>query len=297
MSLGALLKAADRARRDVQRGRLPGSNIGLLVTVNRLQEAAPELLASYVRDDFSLGRISARVQAANADQLAADAPEIRRAVAEMTQELEEKNLELQLEPTGFVILMDDMRTYLIQSQVRSVIAAFAMINFVLLIVFFAPSLIEIPRGPLLATTKRVGAALFRSGVLTLFSMIPNVGPIILGVALMAALNIQLDPGTIMIATVALGLVVDDTCHFVVRLRAFVAAGMSLPDAVAETMNQTGRPIILTSVILSLGFATLLLGSFTPTLCFGLVSAFVLLAALAADLLVLPAALLVLRPRV
>jgi predicted RND superfamily exporter protein len=100
----------------------------------------------------------------------------------------------------------------------------------------------------------------------------------------------------MIATVALGLVVDDTCHFLVRLRTHIGNGMDLPDAIAKTMHQTGRPIILTSVILATGFAILVLGSFTPTVWFGLVSAFVLLIALVADLIVLPAALLVLRPK-
>ena len=98
----------------------------------------------------------------------------------------------------------------------------------------------------------------------------------------------------LIATIALGLVVDDTCHFLVRLRTHISRGMSLPEAIAETMKQTGRPIILTSIILSTGFMILVLGSFTPTLCFGLVSAFVLLVALVADLVVLPPALLLLR---
>ena len=113
---------------------------------------------------------------------------------------------------------------------------------------------------------------------------------------MVVLGIQLDPGTVMIATIALGLVVDDTCHFLVRLRRFTKHGQELPAAVAETMRQTGRPIILTSVILTSGFGVLTLGSFTTTFCFGVVCAFVLLTALVADLVVLPAALLLLRPR-
>jgi predicted RND superfamily exporter protein len=139
--------------------------------------------------------------------------------------------------------------------------------------------------------------LFRSWKLALFSMIPNVGPILLGLALMAALEIPLDPGTVMIATIALGLVVDDTCHFLVRLRREVRDRKPLDDAIAETMRRTGRPITLTSFILAAGFAIIMLGSFTTTVSFGLVSAFVLLTALVADLVVLPAALLVFRPKV
>ena len=95
-----------------------------------------------------------------------------------------------------------------------------------------------------------------------------------GLAFMVVFRIRLDSGTVMIATIALGLVVDDTCHFLVRLRQRTRMQESLPEAIAETMRQTGRPIILTSVILVLGFAVLTLGSFTPTVCFGLVCSFV-----------------------
>ena len=269
MSFGGLLKEADRVQSGRARGQLPRSNLALSVAIRGMQRAAPERLASHVQDDFCLGRISARVQGANADRLVAEAPQVKRRVEE---QVNDPDLQLLVEPTGFVILMDEMRKYLIRSQIASVAAAFAAITLVL-------------------------AALFRSWKLAIFSLIPNVGPILMGAAFMAALDIRLDPGTVMIATIALGLVVDDTCHFLVRLRTFAAKGMSLPEAIARTMEQTGRPIIYTSVILVAGFSVLLLGSFTPTVCFGLVSAFVLSVALAADLLVLPAALLAIRPRV
>ena len=63
------------------------------------------------------------------------------------------------------------------------------------------------------------------------------------------------------------------------------------------MRQTGRPITVTSVVLASGFSILLLGNFTPNIYFGLVSTVIILAAVIADLVVLPAALLVVRPRI
>jgi len=245
-SLASLLKDVDGMGNPDREGRLPRSPIGLLWTRKALEMAAPELLASRVRNDYSLGRISVRVKSADADKLAALGPQIEDVVRNKI-------------------------TYLIRSQITSVLVAFGTITVVLL-------------------------ALFRSWKLALFSMIPNVGPIVLGLALMVALGIQLDPGTVMIATIALGLVVDDTCHFLVHLRRYVGQQMDLPEAIALTMQRTGRPIILSSLILAAGFAALLLGSFHPTIWFGLVSAFVLLVALVADLVVLPAALVVLRPK-
>ena len=266
-SFATYLKEVDRVRHPGRGpGRLPRSDFDLLRATRIMQLTAPDLLDSQVQDDFSLGRISVRVKAIDADRLASLAPDIENWVVENVE-----GPDLKVEGTGFVKLMDDMRNYLIRSQVTSVILAFAAITLLL-------------------------CALFRSWKLALFSMIPNVGPIVMGLALMSVLDIRLDPGTVMIATIALGLVVDDTCHFLVRLRTYVRRGMDLRAAIAETMKRTGRPIILTSIILSSGFAVLLLGSFTPTVSFGLVSAFVLLTALVADLVVLPATLLILRPK-
>ena len=268
VSFGNLLKEANRVRRNQPNGlgKLPSSNWDLVVAKNLMQKASPDLLDSYVQDNGNLGRISVRVQAVNADSLVAKAPEIENLVRTQVN-----GPNLHVEPTGFVIMMQNMRSYLIRSQITSILLAFATITLMLMI-------------------------LFRSWKLALFSMIPNLGPIVLGLALMVVAGVRLDPGTVMIATIALGLVVDDTCHFLVRLREQTRYGKALPEAIAETMQQTGRPIILTSLILAAGFAALILGSFTPTLCVGMVSTFVLLMALVADLVVLPAALLIIRPK-
>jgi len=258
-----LLKEVQRVRHG--RGRLPPARrVGIAMRI--ANKVAPETFNSYVQDDYCLGRITARVQSADADLLVAQAPEIE---AKILSELDAP--ELRLEVTGFVKLMDDMRSYLIRSQVFSILLAFVTITLVMLV-------------------------FLRSWKMALFSMIPNLGPILAGLVLMAVLKISLDPGTVMIATIAMGLVVDDSCHFLVRLREQSRLQSNLLDAIAETMNQTGRPIILTSLILASGFAALILGSFTPTICFGLVSAFVLLTALFGALVVLPAALLVFHPR-
>jgi predicted RND superfamily exporter protein len=114
---------------------------------------------------------------------------------------------------------------------------------------------------------------------------------------MAVLGIGLSPGTIMIGAIALGLVVDDTVHFLVSLRRELARDPDLDAAITATFRTSGRPIILTSVILMAGFAVMMVGSFNPSIQFGAVSALVIGYALLADLLLLPAALRVMRPNV
>jgi hypothetical protein len=138
--------------------------------------------------------------------------------------------------------------------------------------------------------------LMRSLRLGLFSMIPNLLPIVFGIAFMGLAGIPLDPGTVMIGAIALGIVVDDTVHFMVRLRRHLAAGDDVTVAIRGGIAEVGRPIIITSMVLVTAFLMLMLASFTPNIHFGLVAAVVILVALLADLVLLPAALVVLRPR-
>jgi len=99
----------------------------------------------------------------------------------------------------------------------------------------------------------------------------------------------------MIGSIALGLVVDDTVHFMVRLRRNISK-YDMETAVKNSMEETGRPIILTTLILTAGFFTLGFGSFLPNIAFGIISGVVILCAVIADLVLLPAILLTLKPR-
>ena len=98
----------------------------------------------------------------------------------------------------------------------------------------------------------------------------------------------------MIASVAMGLVVDDTCHFLVSVRSRMRRGDTLERSIEKAMSGAGRAIIVTSLILASGLSVLAVGSFAPSMYFGVVTAAVILVALVADLVVLPAALLVFR---
>jgi len=121
-------------------------------------------------------------------------------------------------------------------------------------------------------------------------MIPNLLPILLTLGLMPMLGIPIDVGTVMIASVALGLVVDDTIHFLYRLKLEIKQTQEIKSAINDTIHITGRAIILASLALSLGFLALLFASFKPVFHFGILSGIVILLALAFDLIVLPAIL-------
>jgi len=221
---------------------------------------------STIQDNYSVSRMTGRVRLTNSEELAKSVPSMEKKLA-----TDFANEDVKVSLTGFIKLMSSMEQYLLKSQLRSFLVAFIIITLMLW-------------------------GLLRSFKLALFSMIPNFTPICVGLGAMSMLGIPLDPGTVMIGGLALGLVVDDTVHFLVRFRRKLDSNHSMATAVAETITEVGRPIAVTSIILSVSFLILLLGSFTPNIHFGGVTSIVVILALIADLLVLPAAIYLIKPR-
>jgi predicted RND superfamily exporter protein/signal transduction histidine kinase len=140
-----------------------------------------------------------------------------------------------------------------------------------------------------------GSALATSVWWALVGMIPNILPVVATLGAMGLWGIPLDVGTIMVGAIVLGIAVDDTIHFISHYRSERDGGASARDAIATTMRRAGRAIITTSCALALGFFALTLSSWQSIASFGLLSGIAILAALAADLFVLPALILGLSP--
>ncbi|WP_018873782.1 RND family transporter [Thioalkalivibrio sp. ALJ16] len=132
--------------------------------------------------------------------------------------------------------------------------------------------------------------MWRSVPVAVFSMVPNLAPVAMIFALMGVLGIWLDMATAMIASVAIGIAIDDTIHLLHGYRQRRQAGSPIAWALARTYRRTGRAITATTLVLVGQFVLLALSDFQPTAAFGLLTAFGLIAALLFDLLVLPALL-------
>jgi predicted RND superfamily exporter protein len=133
--------------------------------------------------------------------------------------------------------------------------------------------------------------LWRSFRQALLCMIPNLSPILLIFIFMGIFNIWLDMATAMIASVAVGIAVDDTIHvfhgFIKRYK-----GGSRPvTSLVRTFNQAGRAVLTTTIILCAQFLVLTTSEFIPTGNFGLLTSIGLVAALLFDLMILPALLI------
>lgn len=124
----------------------------------------------------------------------------------------------------------------------------------------------------------------RSFRLTLLSMIPNTLPVLVTLGFMGFMGIPLGTATVMISCIAIGIAVDDTVHFIARYRRELGRN---PDPVRRTILSTGQAILFTTIVFSGGFLVFAFSSFEPTRHFGLLTAFAMIAALIADLLLLP----------
>jgi len=127
----------------------------------------------------------------------------------------------------------------------------------------------------------------RSG---LVSMVPNLVPIIMTLALMVLVDIALDMFTLMFGCIAIGIAVDDTIHFIAGFRRYFAQTGDSAQAVDLTLQTTGRALLFTSVVLTLGFSVFLFSSMANLQSFGMLTAFAVAIAFVLDVTVTPALL-------
>tara|TARA_B100000686_G_scaffold111291_1_gene118602 strand:- start:58999 stop:61245 length:2247 start_codon:yes stop_codon:yes gene_type:complete len=137
------------------------------------------------------------------------------------------------------------------------------------------------------------AVLFRENSILFASLITNLVPICTVLGIISWLGISIRPPTAMTFSVALGIAVDDSLHFLLRFRKELKKGLNRVEAIQSTIINTGSALMVTTTVLVSGFSVLLLSSFLPTYQFGLLSATMIGVALLCDITLLPALCLVL----
>lgn len=174
--------------------------------------------------------------------------------------------------TGTLPILSDTITKSIQSSIESYIIAFGVI--VILMIIFLGS--------------------FKQGLLSMF---PNLTPIIIGIAFMVVLDMPLDMFTILIGAIAIGMVVDDTIHFMHNFSRYYSQTNDVDEAVMLTINSTGRAIFITSIVLSSGFFVFMFASMTNLYNFGLITGVIVLVAMVSDLILVGAMMkLLIKPQ-
>ncbi|MEM7369775.1 MAG: MMPL family transporter [Bacteroidota bacterium] len=129
--------------------------------------------------------------------------------------------------------------------------------------------------------------LFRSVPMAFIALIPNLLPLLFVAGLMGWIGIGLKMSTAIIYTIAFGIAVDDTIHFLSRFRSEIKKTSSVEEALRRTYLSTGKAILITSLILVLGFGILMFSAFRTTFLTGMFISLSLLFAVFADLFLLP----------
>lgn len=132
---------------------------------------------------------------------------------------------------------------------------------------------------------------FKDFFIAILSLFPNVIPIIVGGATLYLMNIYVDIGTSLVSAVCLGIAVDDTIHFVSSYIAYKNQGHNAKNAIRLVFESTGRALLVTTLLLVVGFGSFIMADFLPNHYFGVLCSVVLTFALITDLFFLPAILL------
>ena len=136
------------------------------------------------------------------------------------------------------------------------------------------------------------AYMFRSFRMIVVSLIPNLLPLVVTAGLMGYLGVPIKPSTILVFSIAFGISVDDTIHFLAKYRQELQANnWKIKKSVYGALRETGVSMFYTSIVLFFGFSVFIISSFGGTVALGALVSVTLLFAMLSNLLLLPSLLL------
>jgi uncharacterized protein len=222
-------------------------------------------LARVVSTDFSRAQISVKLASASSDLVF---QEIDRAEREAAEVFAGSGMAATV--TGSGRIFSTLDHYLVVSQLSSFATAFVTVFAVIFLVF-------------------------RSARFGVLAIVANALPVAAVLGVMGWLGISLNIATVMVASVALGIVDDDTIHFIGRFRREAAAGASTETAIEMATVHEGRASLTTAIVNSLGYGIMMFSAYKPTAWFGGLLALTMAVAFLAEVFVVPA-LIMLMPR-
>lgn len=243
--------------------RLPDSDSAVAQYVLLLEINGSEALSRYLNFDYSKLRVTALTEDAGSRR-------INQIRDEISGEIERIFPNEDVIITGTTILNADLTDKIVYSLAWSILLALVVITAIMVL-------------------------MFRDFRMILIALVPNLLPLLFVGGIMGYFNLDIKPSTAVIFTIALGIAVDDSIHYLARFRVeHIGSGAFLP-SLATTTIRTGRAIIITSLILIAGFGSLVTSAFTSTTLMGLLVGATIFAAVLADLFLLPALFYWLKP--
>jgi predicted RND superfamily exporter protein len=215
-------------------------------------------LERIVSSDYSRTQVSVKLASMSSDDVFRQIHEAARLAQECFH-----GIGVSSTVTGAGRLFSTLDHYLVASQVSSFGTAFFTVFAVIFLIFRS----------------------FRYGLL---AIAPNVFPVLAVLGVMGWLDISMNVATVMLASVALGVVDDDTIHFINRYRREIGVGRSTVDAIEIATVQEGRASLTTAIINSASFGILMVSEYRPNAWFGGLLALTMAVAFLAEVFIVPA---------
>jgi predicted RND superfamily exporter protein len=228
-----------------------------------------ESLGNVITEDYKHANIVIRM--ANVNDTDVTAADLKRFLRDLRAFIDANPYEgISVEISGVDLIYVSLIDYLVRSQLISILLS-------LIIVFI------------------IIAITFKSMVFGFFGLIPIFFGLFLNFGTMSYFNVSLDFITSMIASIAVGLGVDNSIHYLIR---FTRTNHTLPlkERLREALGITGTPIFFTSFTLIAGFCVLLFSSFKPILYFGLLISVTMLGCFIGVIFILPAVIYFVKPK-
>ncbi|WP_188467295.1 efflux RND transporter permease subunit [Marivirga lumbricoides] len=236
---------------------------GFIMRYLKQEEGSESVMSNFTDTELQEMRISLKVADIGSDKMDILLEDVIK--PRMHQIFEDTDFEITV--TGTTPIFIKGNRYLVENLRLSLIVAFIVIAIVM--------------GLLFSNVKMI-----------LISLIPNMIPLIITAGVMGYFGVPLKPSTALIFSIAFGISVDDTIHFLAKYRQELFANNFLvPIAVTKTLKETGKSMIYTSIVLFAGFIVFVASDFGGTVALGFLTSATLLVAMLTNLIVLPALLL------
>lgn len=223
-------------------------------TIDQIPQMNMNILVS---KDGEKARISSRIEDIGADRI--------KAFESTLKDWMDKNIDpsiIEVKSTGTGVIVDKNAEYIRDSLLQGLGLAIVIVSLLMVL-------------------------LFRNIKMLLISLIPNILPLLFAGGLLGYLGIELEAGVSITFAIIFGIAVDDTIHFLSKYKLARDKGLDVEAALELTFTETGKAIVLTSIILFFGFLVMLFSIHPPSVTVGLLISVTLFTALIADLLLIP----------
>lgn len=229
---------------------------------NNMESKQSSLFDSFIDSTRSVARISARMKDIGTKEMRWIKDSIQPKINEI---FSPDKYDISI--TGTSVLFLEGTSYLVKNLFTSLLLAIGLIAILM-------------------------AWMFSSSRMVIVSLLPNLIPLVLTGALMGYFGVSVKPSTILVFSIAFGISIDDTIHFLAKYRQELKSNnWNIKPAVLSALKETGVSMFYTSIVLFFGFSIFIASEFGGTIALGLLVSVTLLFAMMANLLLLPSLLL------